>query len=41
MEKRKLMEAIELMDLIIGHAEASEVKRFNFGNSQLLCPLCL
>ena len=43
MEKRKLMEAIELMDVINGYVEANEVKRLsNFGgSSQFLCPLCL
>ena len=43
MEKRTLMEAMELMDLINGHVEANRVKRFsNFvGSSQIFCPLCL
>ena len=45
MEKRTLMEAMELMDLINGHVEheANRVKRFsNFvGSFQILCPLCL
>ena len=43
MEKRTLMEAMELMDLINGHVEANRVTMFsNFvGSSQILCPLCL
>ena len=43
MEKRTLMEAMELMDLINGHVEANRVKKFsNFvGSFQILCPLCL